>query len=508
MRDAVMGPSLDEIATAGFRATASAHSAAKELKDALGFGAFNVPARLAIARSLAIPEPPKMPDGEPGMTIKGETLFGSNVELATWVSLFIEYYGKTPESLAEFQTWVRAHWTRGARLLHELLEEADRDTGRFWRRLAETALPERDETGEGPEEPGEPGPEPVPTPIAVSLGTDMATGENVVWRVNAPGSAPHAALMGASGKGKTRCAIDLLHAIREATPVPLLAFDFKPDLTEPDKALDRIFDATVISPRDAPIPLDVLHLPERSPNAITLAAQKLRDTLGQLKGSGFGAIQKSLFVQAAEQALRTHVPCTLAHVRDALNALYQQQGRNPDGATSTLEELCRLPLFEPKLSPAEFFSRSWIVQLPGELPEQVRVAVAVLLTDALDRHLSRLGDAPTDPEGHRALRVLCVIDEAHRILETHLPGLVNLLRVSRSRGGAVMLISQRPDDFDAAEDDFLADMSLVLSFETNAKARSVARLFGSRANLATLGRGEAWVKLGGEPAARRVRIWS
>lgn len=61
---------LDEIATASFRTTAVADDQARKLKDALGFGAFNIPARLAIARSLAIAEPPADAVGEVGRAIK------------------------------------------------------------------------------------------------------------------------------------------------------------------------------------------------------------------------------------------------------------------------------------------------------------------------------------------------------------------------------------------------------------------------------------------------------
>lgn len=500
-----MGPSLDQFATASYRASAAADVVAKALKDALGFGAFNIPARLAIARSLSVAELPALPDDELGRAIKGDTLFGANIELATWVSLFIEYYNRNPASLAEFQGWVKAHWTRGLFLLSETLEQAGQDASRFWRIIAETCLP-KSEGGTSDVGAGRLVSDLPPSGVvSVRLGEDARTGEPVEWRVNAKGSAPHSALMGASGTGKTTTAISILKDIREATGVPMVVFDLKADLTQPDKGLDRILEARVVSPRTEAIPLDVLHLTNRSRNEITLAAQKLRDMLGALKGPGFGAVQKNLFVEAAERALNAHTPCTLDHVRDALSTLYQEQGRSPDGATNTMDELCRLKLFDPKLSPPEFFRQSWIIQLPDALSQSVRVSVVTLVAEALNRHLSEFGDAPVDADGNRALRVVLVIDKAHHVLETHVRAIGNLLRVSRSRGGAVMLISQRPDDFDAADADFLADMGLILSFQTNAEARSVERLFAKGANVAKLGRGEAWVKIGGE--ARRVVVW-
>lgn len=494
-----------DVLGAQYQTTRAADVKCGELLRRFGYKHRYFAARLAIARSLSLPDPPPQEDGEddPATPIRGQQLFRDTADAAAWLAIVSEAAGKDDLSLADFKRLIARHWGRGATLLMQDWEDAKGDLSTFVTKLAELArLPAEGYTsraGVGLDRTS------VPAAVSVPIGEDAATGEPVVWAVNAKGSAPHSALMGASGKGKTTTAITLLRSIREATGVPVIVFDFKADLTQPDKALDRLLGASVVSPRTAPIPLDVLHLSDRSQNEITIAAQKLCDMLSALKGSGFGPTQKNLFVEAAERALRAHVPCTLEHVRNALRALYDEQGRNPDGATNTLDGLCRLPLFEPSLSPAEFFARSWIIQVPDALSQSVRVSVVTLIAEALNRHLGELGDAPTDAEGNRALRVMFVIDEAHNVLETHLDAVGRLLRVSRSRGGAVMLISQRPDDFDAADADFLADMGLILSFQTNAQAKSVERLFAKGASVATLGRGEAWVKMG--EAARRVVVW-
>jgi hypothetical protein len=278
-------------------------------------------------------------------------------------------------------------------------------------------------------------------------------------------------------------------------------------MADDKNALDRAFEATVLAPPHQAIPLDVLAISDRSPTGIVLAAQRLRDSLATLKGAGFGAVQRGLLGDAAEQAQRTRTPCRLSDVRDALKQAYADQNRREDGAVTTLDDLCRFDLFRPELAPDAFFRRSWIIRLTADLPDLVKVSVVTLLTDALDRHLNSLPDAPTDAAGNRALRVLCVIDEAHRILGNRLPGLSGLIRLSRSKGGAVMLISQGPDDFSGEDDEFLNEMGLVVAFRTNADARSVRRILGPGANLATLEKGQAWVKLGAEPAPRRVIAW-
>lgn len=105
------------------------------------------------------------------------------------------------------------------------------------------------------------------------------------------------------------------------------------------------------------------------------------------------------------------------------------------------------------------------------------------------------------------MRIIAMVDEAHRVLGTKLPSLSNLVRMSRSKGGAVMLISQSPDDFTGEDDDFLSEMGLVAAFSTNAPSRNAARILGKTANLATLSTGQAYVKRRGDPSARKIQSW-
>lgn len=49
---------LEVIAGTAFRSTADTDELSQRVKDRLGFGSFNIPARLALARSLAIPALP------------------------------------------------------------------------------------------------------------------------------------------------------------------------------------------------------------------------------------------------------------------------------------------------------------------------------------------------------------------------------------------------------------------------------------------------------------------
>ena len=499
-----MTVALIDVVGANFRTAEEKDALNRKFMERLNMKARYAPARLAIASSLALAELPKRIEGEPGLSIKGDTLFGQGADLAAWISLVIERSGRSGVTLREFQAMVADHWSRGLEILDDHWSAAEGDLARFARRLTEAAGLAAGGTGSmSPEE----GLDPAAIDLLVGeIGLDAGSGEKVVWAATAEGGSPHAAIMGGVGSGKTRTAMAMLRQLRQAVAVPILAFDFKGDLAG-DYKLDEVFGATVIAPPREPIPLDVLHLDSTDAYDVKIAADRFRDSFGRLKGSKLGDKQRDVVATAAEQALKTRRPTRLSDIRDAMAREYQNLGMKHDGALSALNDLCRFPLFEPMMAPSAFFRQSWVISLPSSVPEATQTMTVNLLLDALDRHLNSQPDSEKDENGNRALRLLCMIDEAHRILGTKLPALASLVRQSRSKGGMVMLISQSPDDFVGEEDDFLNEMGLTVAFATNAKTAAVSRILGKGANLSNLQIGECYVKLRGGSATHKVTAW-
>jgi DNA sulfur modification protein DndE len=79
--------------------------------------------------------------------------------------------------------------------------------------------------------------------------------------------------------------------------------------------------------------------------------------------------------------------------------------------------------------------------------------------------------------------------------------------MSRSRGDAIMLVSQSPDDFQGEDDDFLDQMGLVAAFSTNEKPGSAARVLGKGVNLTTLQTGQAHIRRRNDLSARKIKAW-
>lgn len=228
-----------------------------------------------------------------------------------------------------------------------------------------------------------------------------------------------------------------------------------------------------------------------------------------MKLARIGGVQSEALREAVLSVLRLSARGTkgqLAAVAQALEAEYQQRQRKPDELTSTLNELTQFQLFEPTMSPSDFFSKSWVIKLPQDGTAEVRRLIINLTLDALDRWLNAQVDSPL-VSGRRAIRHITMLDEAHVILSTKLPALGNLVRMSRSKGGVIMLVSQSPDDFEGDEEGYLDNMGLTLAFSTQARPGATRAIFGSGVSLVDLPVGHAACRIRTEARTRRVTAW-
>ena len=511
-----MSISLVEVAGANFRTDEQSDELNSTFMNRLGMRKRYLPARLAISKSLAVPsQPAALPEGcDLGKVIKGDALFGTGTSLSVWLSLIIEQSQQNQIDRKKLVALVGAHWKRGLEILDSEWNQSNEDLAKFVERLVKSSglstsdgypyRPGRTDNDEGFTE------NQIDVPIG-EVSEEVGTNERISWGINGAGGSPHCAIMGGVGSGKTRTAVAMLRAIQEDAAVPLLAFDFKGDLgtdaTGGGYHLEEVFGATVLEPPRTSVPLDVLTLSTTDEIDREHAASRFRDSFSRLKGGKLGDRQRTALVTATSQALAAHSPCELHHIRDALVETYDMEDMKHDGAISTITELCRFPLFTPDYDPKTFFQQSWIIKLPPSTLEDSQVIVVNLVLDALNQYLNSLTDSKINEDGSRSLRILCMVDEAHRILGTKLPALSNLVRMSRSKGGAIMLISQSPDDFSGVEDEFLAEMGLVVAFSTNAPPRHASRILGKTAKLTSLNTGQCFLKRRGDQVSKKIISW-
>jgi DNA sulfur modification protein DndE len=502
---------------AGFKTSKHADQMGEKLRKALGLTTRYEPARLAIARSLAISDPPPpLPEAyreEECGAIKGQNLFGD--DLAIWTAMVVEHAGKGDTSLKEIQEMVRLHWHRGMELLMKDWEESgggDHDDEQFDKfvllQASRAGIREGGKLrllGAGSEL------ESKAAPVVLRLGevgTDTQTQQPVRWILNGPGESPHVAIMGKIGSGKTRTGMDLIRQIRKQTGCPVLLFDMAKGDLAANAGLIHELEATVIRAPKEPIPLDVLHIAERVQADAHQGAMRFRDSFKSMMQSKPGGKQLDALREGAYRALLTSKPVKIQDVRDKVREVYSERRQKDDVVTATFNELTAWDLFEPRLSPQQFFSKSWIIDLHEATSETEQRLLVFLLLDALYTHYRTLPDSTMDETGHRALRICVGIDEARRVLGYGQPSLIALVRESRSKGTSLVLMSQSPDDFDSEDDNFLESIGLAMSFNTSApRARALQAFLGQNVDLGGLQSGVAVTRLKDRPGIIRVKAW-
>ena len=266
----------------------------------------------------------------------------------------------------------------------------------------------------------------------------------------------------------------------------------------------------MIASPDRPVPLDVLHIPDRSQGEITNDAIRFRDSFALIPKGRIGPVQSGELRDAAKAAFAKQgagKPIELSTIRDELLAQYATNSRKGNTLTETLHELIQWKLFEPRMAPEDFFRRSWIIDVHAAQETAQRLIVFLVL-DALYAHFKALPDSAMDSHGHRALRMVLVVDEARRVLSYGQPSLKSLVRESRSKGMSVFLISQSPEDYDTAEEDFLDQIGLTVCFRANGtSARVLKACMGQTADLAGLPDGIAVSRLPGQSTVSRIKAW-
>jgi DNA sulfur modification protein DndE len=500
--------SLVHFNNARFRTTRAADELNQRFLTRLGVKYRYAPARLAISRSLAdSTAPPQVMDDEPGKVIKGEELFGN--DLPTWISLVTQHRGGQIGSVKEFHALVAGHWHRGIHMLWEDWQNQQEDFDRFLFLLATRAGIREGKSGKFA---GEFGPVETPQrafPVSVRIGdpgTDLVSKKPVDWISNAAGYPPHAAIMGGTNSGKTHLGLSMLRQIKKQTNCPIILFDIaKGDLAEKRELIEPLGLNSLVVPND-PVPLNFLAVNQHDAEDATQVALSFRESFGRVER--IGAVQKDILRDAAIEALAGQPPVLLQNVRDAVNRVCEE--RNVRGGTllSVLNDLCAgRSLFFPQLSPAEFFARSWLIDLHHATETQQRLVVFLVL-DAAKRYFMSLPDAVTDSNGSRTYRGIIAIDEARRVLGYKHPSLSNLIRLVRSKGVGIWLMSQSPDDFDQEEDNFLENIGVAISFRTYAmKVKTLRTILGADVDLASLPAGVAVTRLPGRTSYVRVQAW-
>ncbi len=289
--------------------------------------------------------------------------------------------------------------------------------------------------------------------IDVIVGDEVGTGEPVVCSLNTATN-PHMAVVGIPGSGKTQFILKILADIRTKNPsVNFIFLDYAKGDVAGDKKFVRATNARVYSLPEQTIPINPFILNSYNLSSIRFAAEEKVESISSYER--LGAVQKSLLSRAIEASYEERANEDQQYpdfeiVQRQLRRLYDEEEKGEDTLTEILRKLTSFHLFptlsESNLLDSAIYEKTLIVDLHA-LPA-LRELVAFFIIEKLYRELKNAPEAPVDPRTNaRELRTLLVIDEAHNYLPMNNHFLEKLIREMRSKGLAVVLLSQSPDDF-------------------------------------------------------------
>ena len=472
----------------------------------------NLWARAAIGYSLSLEAAPDTgPYDSEGTEFQEHVFFGEDAPVL--LALLRQRRGK-PFKADEIGGIIKLHVERGLRLFRKEYERLNRRGDELLLHFVEQSSPQPKISADYLEKILPPSAEVDSFSVTIELGRDVKTGKLLRHNLNGPGSAPHIAIMGRNGTGKTRTAISLLSHMVSSTPyyIPFLIFDYAKGDIAANKVFQEKTEAAVVSLPGDPIPLAPLSLPYRDEHSVHLAARRFRDTIRPVVR--LGPIQSERCLQIITEAYNYAEGATpdLQDLIRLAELRYADEGWSDDSLLACLREFTTFPLFQPAEQGAEhnFFRATHIIDI-HRLPEDLRKLAAFLVLDRLYSEIMSLPDAPLDNEGNRQLRLIIVIDEAHHYLPCKQPTLENIIREVRSKGVAVMLLSQSPDDFDQGRYNFSHEMGLAIVFScVLEKPKMLEAVIGGKINprhLSQLAAGVALTRIPETDEPVEIQAW-
>lgn len=309
-----------------------------------------------------------------------------------------------------------------------------------------------------------------PDALAINIGKDKATNNTVKFNINliSEHTNPHFAIIGMSGSGKTTFIKHLLRQIRISSKFKtnFIIFDYKDGDIARDESFVNDTKAEVIDLKKTPLPLNLFWEDSGNERRQKECAERIVDIVKNVEAN-IGKVQEQNLYDAIISAYANSSPYPDFHsIRKELEKISSK----PDSLSSVLRPLTEQNYFS-KIGDRLYESwtnRTLIIDI-HEIAKKELVCFFVL--NQLNQELKKLGGSPMK-DNVRFIRTVTVIDEAHYFLENtkRAKVLAKMIREVRSAGGAVMLASQSPDDYDKAEFDFLEQIEFPIVLKSTPKS--------------------------------------
>lgn len=425
--------------------------------------------RIAIARSLIFQEldydKSKLRTGSGGKEYHRRALLGDELKDSMFKAIIAQRHQVCLDDDEEFIKVVKFHLDRGLDLIANEIE--NRDIWDYLADLLKSGIQQaRFSQQEIIPESG------FSNVLRMIFGKESKTNTQIEIEFNRHQNT-HLGVAGGTSSGKTQFVLDLLYQIRGNTheKVNIIFIDYKGDVSQNDKFVNDA-SCQVIDVVKTPLPFNPFWIADtKDEKKVKMEIKHFEEMIAGIE-KRIGTIQKGAIYDAIFEAFQrvrdseNPVP-DVYDIKDILEELYRREGRNDDSAIEIFKDLTKLEIFAKKTAKKNLrtlYNHSIIFDMSA-IKSQKNLIVFFIL-EYLKRELMELPEQ-TMYGDIRELRTIIVIDEAHYFLRDKkmCSILEEILRIIRSKGVSVFLLTQSPDDFSQTED-FLLNLEFIITLNS------------------------------------------
>ena len=325
--------------------------------------------------------------------------------------------------------------------------------------------------------------------IQICLGKDEKDQE-VILRINDLNEfdSCNIAIAGMVGSGKTELVKDLLYQIstQSKNELKFIFFDYKGE-GSPDR-LKTFFDGTgskMVDLKKGPMglnPLSFVNLNDKRTQEFNIKSfVDFVCTIATQLGARQKHILQTVITDCFDQqgGLNSLLPDnyknshpTLADIFEALQNYYENNGIAPDTLYSIISDLAtNIFSVNANADSKKIYEQSLYINLPIELSDTLRQLCVFLTLKYLLAEFSSTNDTEPTADRIKPLRYIIVVDEAHVYLKNKnaSKALEDILRVLRSKGVVVIMLTQGVEDYKTKNFDFSSQIKIPVCLNINNK---------------------------------------
>ncbi|MGD7025169.1 helicase HerA domain-containing protein [Rossellomorea vietnamensis] len=285
----------------------------------------------------------------------------------------------------------------------------------------------------------------------------------------------HMAITGKTGAGKTQFALELLSQMYEQNNnLNIIFFDYAKGDVASNEAFINLINADVIDVANNGLNYNPFYLEEVSNQKI----EELKEIFASIQ-KRIGPKQSLELYDILREAYEEQQEPDLYSVYNLMLQNYEEQGKNKDVLVELFHKLSIPNIFPTTTEDiVRTISDSSIVYDLHNIDSHMNIKelVTFLILNKIYTESIRLPDSKIDEKtGLREIRTVVVIDEAHNYLDAKNRILERMLREMRSKGVAIILLTQGFDDLVQREFDFSSMLNWIFLMKSDNSKQGIEK---------------------------------